>query len=144
MRRAFFLALCIPLVACTSRPSSQSIKLRSPEGKELILSVEIADEPHEQQRGLMFRDSLAEGTGMLFVFPKEEVLSFWMKNTRLALDIVFFDANGRFVSTLMMEPCSEGSPCPSYRSQAPAQYALEVPAGYVQTHGIRDGWKLEF
>lgn len=76
---------------------------------------------------------------MLFLFPHEQVLSFWMKNTLIPLDIFYFDARGQIVSATTMEPC-KADPCPSYSSEGAAQFALEVAAGFLDTNG--EEWKL--
>jgi uncharacterized membrane protein (UPF0127 family) len=66
-------------------------------GEEVEVRVEIADDASERVRGLMYRTALAENRGMLFVFPDEERLSFWMKNTLIPLSIAFIDSKGRIV-----------------------------------------------
>ena len=72
--------------------------------------VEIADDAEERARGLMFRDTLAEGTGMLFVHEQEEPQAYWMKNTRIALDILYFDDALTLVSQQRdVPPCSGGT-----------------------------------
>lgn len=103
--------------------------------------VEIANDDSERERGLMFRDHLDPKSGMLFVFPEERPLAFWMKNTLMPLDILYFDAEGNLVSVTTMTPCS-GDPCPLYPSAATARYALEVPAGFGENHGIGPGWRM--
>ena len=117
----------------------QRISLADPSGKSRTLSVEVAQTSAEHERGLMFRTSVTHG--MLFVFPAPEHLSFWMKNTLVPLDIVFFDGSGVFLNTQGMTPCA-ADPCPSYVSVGTAQYALEMPAGYVKQAGIGRGWTL--
>ncbi|MDD4319102.1 MAG: DUF192 domain-containing protein [Candidatus Peribacteraceae bacterium] len=116
----------------------QPIVLEGP-GKRIELSVEIADTPQEQERGLMFRERI--GNGMLFVFDRPRILSFWMKNTLVPLDIMYFDAEGAFVSAVTMQPCTE-DPCLSYPSQRAASFALEMVEGFVETAGVGSGWKL--
>jgi uncharacterized membrane protein (UPF0127 family) len=117
------------------------VRLVSPAGEIFSLPVEIADEPGKWSRGLMFRDSLVGG--MLFVFPDEEPRSFWMKNTRIPLDILYFDADGNLDSVRSMRPCKK-DPCPMYRSAGPARFALEVNAGVAEEHGVGVGWRLEY
>ena len=103
--------------------------------------VEIADEPEEYSRGLMGRTELAENRGMLFIFPTPKKLSFWMKNTLIPLDVLYFDAAGNFVSLQTMDPCIK-NPCHTYPSAGPSQYALEVNAGFAKEKGIGEGWRL--
>lgn len=95
----------------------------------------------------MGRTSLKANEGMLFVFPASSVYSFWMKNTLIPLDVLFFNDQGAFVSMATMEPCGkppEGGEeaCPLYPSQIPIRFALEVPAGFVASHRIGEGWRL--
>lgn len=91
----------------------------------------------------MGRTSMSPGImGMLFVFDTAQERSFWMKNTLMPLDILFFAANGTFVSWQRMDPC-KADPCPSYYSNGSAQYALEVPAGFMDpTHVVKYSLKL--
>ena len=90
--------------------------------------VAVADTPDKQQRGLMGVEDLDPLDGMLFTFTGERDRSFWMKDTLIPLDIAFFDADGLLVSVTSMEPCLDGD-CPTYPSNGPAQFALEVPRG---------------
>ena len=104
------------------------------------ISVEIADDPAERERGLMFRDSLSDEEGMLFVYGTEQTLSFWMKNTPLALDIAFIDATGLIVDIQQMEPFTEET----HLSERPAMYALEMRQGWFADHGVAVGATVEF
>ena len=79
---------------------------------------------------------------MLFIFSAPQQLSFWMKNTLIPLDILYFDSEGNFVSSSTMEPCTK-DPCATYPSAGPAQYALEVNAGFAVENGINEAWSLE-
>lgn len=109
------------------------------------IAVEIADDPHERGRGLMFRDSLAAGHGMLFIHDSEEPLAYWMKNTRIPLDILYFDQARRLVSQQRdVPPCSAGDRCPAYPSAAPARYVLELNAGEAARMKLADGMELRF
>ena len=106
-------------------------------------AVELADEDAERARGLMFRDELAAGTGMLFVHEREEPLAYWMKNTRIPLDILYFDSRRRLVSQQRdVPPCTLGDGCPSYPSRAPALFVLELNAGEAARLGLEDGAEL--
>jgi uncharacterized membrane protein (UPF0127 family) len=134
--------LTVFLVGC-SLPSEGTKWITLTDGEsEVMVNAEIADEPAEYAQGLMERGSLPEGRGMLFVFNDEVPRSFWMKNTLIPLDIMFFDEKGGFVSSTSMVPCEE-NPCPLYSSGAPAMYALEVPGGFVQQNQIGKGWQLK-
>lgn len=104
------------------------------------LTVEIAETPAQQERGLMFRKELKEGTGMLFIFSGESPRSFWMKNTFVALDIGFFDQKRTLVDIQQMEPVGSVMEIPkSYVSRRPAKYALEVPQGWFKKFQIKEG-----
>jgi uncharacterized membrane protein (UPF0127 family) len=91
--------------------------------------AEIADADDSRARGLMFRTSLPADEGMLFVFDTELPLSFWMKNTLIPLDMLYFDRNGRLVSIQRDVPPCRTAYCPSFPSEAPARYVLEMNAG---------------
>ena len=108
-------------------------------------AVEIADDDAERARGLMFRDVLAEGHGMLFIHVSEEPQSYWMKNTRIPLDILYFDDSRRLVAQQRdVPPCSLGDACPPYPSDAPARYVLELNAGEAARLDLQDGATIEF
>lgn len=101
--------------------------------------VEVAKTQEERSQGLMFRDSLEPGTGMLFVFPEEDFHAFWMKNTRIPLDIIWLDNTFTVIDIQTLIPCKE-TVCPTVRPQKPAQYVLEVPA-HTFTGSIGDQLK---
>ena len=116
---------CLPTV--TVKASGRSVR------------VDEALTPEQRVRGLMFRRSMAEDQGMWFVFDDERPRSFWMRNTYLALDIIYVDASGRVVSIIeKAEPLTE-TPRPSTK---PAKYVLEVVAGGAARLGIRVGGML--
>lgn len=109
------------------------------------IRVEVADDPQTRARGLMFRDRLEPGHGMLFIHDREEPQAYWMKNTRIPLDILYFDASRRLVGQQRdVPPCSVGNACPSYPSGAPALYVLELNAGEAARLQLRDGTELRF
>lgn len=106
-------------------------------------SVEIVADDQARARGLMFRELMATAHGMLFVFDGEAPRSFWMKNTRIPLDILFFDARRRLVSLhSRVPPCPDGAECPDWTSEGPAAYVLELNAGQAETLGLRRGDEL--
>lgn len=108
-------------------------------------AVEIADDDAERARGLMFRDALPADHGMLFVHEREEPQAYWMKNMRIALDILYFDNARKLVSQQRdVPPCSLGEACPPYASDAPARYVLELNAGQAAKLGLNQGAELRF
>ncbi|MCX6169023.1 MAG: DUF192 domain-containing protein [Ignavibacteriales bacterium] len=103
------------------------------------VDIEIADDDEQRATGLMYRDKMDENQGMLFLFDSEVQQAFWMKNTILPLDIIYVNAKMEIVSIQKnAEPFSEKS-LPSIK---PAQYVVEVNAGYCERHGIKDGDKI--
>ena len=102
--------------------------------------AEVADRESERRRGLMGRDSLPEDHGMLFVYPEQRTLSFWMRDTKIPLDIAFVDRRGVIVDVQTMEPETEEL----HRSRQPAMYALEMAAGWFEEHGVEVGDRVEF
>jgi uncharacterized membrane protein (UPF0127 family) len=107
--------------------------------------VEVAQDGPSRNRGLMYRDQLAPGTGMLFLHDVEEPLAYWMKNTRIPLDIFYFDSQRRLVSVSRgVPPCSLGDRCPPYPSAGPALYVLELNAGEAARLGVARGDELVF
>ncbi len=106
-------------------------------------TVEIADDHDERARGLMFREEMAAGTGMLFVHDREAPQAYWMKNTKIPLDILYFNNARKLVSQQRdVPPCSLGDGCPPYPSAAPARYVLELNAGQAARLNLRDGAEL--
>jgi hypothetical protein len=107
--------------------------------------VEVVADEAGRTRGLMFRDALPADHGMLFVFEREEPLAFWMKNTRIPLDILYFDANRRLVSAAEnTPPCSAGNRCPNYPSKGMARFTLELNAGIARELDVQPGAELVF
>lgn len=102
-------------------------------------TVELAETQEKQALGLMFRDELRDDRGMLFLFPGEAMRSFWMKNTRIPLDILYFDEDLSLVSVSEnVQPCRTQR-CPGYPSTGPAKYVLELNAGKAAELGVRKG-----
>lgn len=101
--------------------------------------VELALDDASRMRGLMFRDSMAPTHGMLFVFEREGPQAFWMRNTRIPLDILYFDNSLRLVSVAAgASPCTTNS-CPSYPSKGAARFVLELNAGHAQRLDLQRG-----
>lgn len=130
--------------AADRRPSHRAAlpEATLPDGTVLTLELALTDE--ERARGMMFRPSLPADRGMLFVFSDSRRRSFWMKDTLIALDIVYLDEAGHVVSVSAdAAPCYE-EPCPNYLSSGPAAAVLEVNAGAAATHGLVEGTRVEF
>jgi uncharacterized protein len=125
--------------------SPQKLKQENLKLGPVSLKVEVARTEAELQTGLMYRKTLGAAEGMLFVFPQERQLNFWMKNTFIPLDIGFFDKNRRLVDIQSMEPVKSEmqTNIPSVESRKPATYALEVNRGWFSQHKIKLGQKFE-
>ena len=107
--------------------------------------VEIADNDASRAQGLMFRDKMADGHGMLFIHDYEEPQAYWMKNTRIPLEILYFDTGRKLVTQQRdVPPCSAGDACPIYPSNAPARYVLELNAGQAAKLKLQDGSEIRF
>jgi uncharacterized membrane protein (UPF0127 family) len=135
--RILLLAICVLLCgACVAREPQVVLN-----GERF--TVEVAESQQKQALGLMFRDSLPDDQGMLFIFPAEGFRSFWMKNTRIPLDIMYFDEDLKLVSVAEnAQPCRT-SRCPNYPSEGPAKYVLELNAGKAAELGLRPGDELQ-
>lgn len=107
-------------------------------------SVETAETPEVREKGLMFRKTLGQNEGVLFIFPKEENYFFWMKNTLIPLDIIWINQNKEvvFISE-NNQPCEEND-CPLISPDEKAKYALEINAGLTEKMGLLKGNKIEF
>jgi uncharacterized membrane protein (UPF0127 family) len=139
-----------PLPACknngqpaqtTAAPLSKATVTIDTGERQLGFSVELALTPAEQNRGLMFRQSLDAAQGMLFVFDQQAVHTFWMKNTLIPLDMLFIDKDRRIVGIVEnAEPQTETG-----RSVGkPSQYVLEIGGGLSSKLGFRAGQPVDF
>ena len=127
--------------ANSGTPDLSTMTIDASGGKKVEVRVEIADDPLERERGLMDRTSLGEDRGMLFVFPREQPLSFWMKDTKIPLSIAYIDSNGRITDILDMKPLDDEPP--HYTSSEPVLYALEVNQGFFDERGVKVGDQAE-
>lgn len=135
MRILLCILMIASCVACAGEGASVELGGRT-------FSVEIADTQEEHALGLMFRDSMPADQGMLFIFPNEAPRSFWMKNTRIPLDIMYFDAELKMVSISADTPPCRIRRCPPYPSTGPAMYVLELNAGKASELGVGPGDRL--
>jgi uncharacterized protein len=126
----------------TSGPSGlRTLVINASGGAKVEVRVEVADNVFERARGLMYRRALGVNRGMLFVFPEEQRLSFWMKNTLIPLSIAFIDSERSIVDIQDMKPLDDEPP--GYVSDEPAKYALEVNQGFFEEQGVRVGDRVE-
>lgn len=127
------------LLACG--PDGPTATVHRGDGSTVRVSLEVADTPATLERGLMYRSSMPEDRGMLFVFPTETVRSFWMKNTLIPLDMLFIAGDGRIVGIqaetmpLSTAPVSVGRP---------SRFVLETNGGWSARHGVRAGDRVAF
>ena len=132
---ALFLAV---LASCSGsgqeRFEKQEITIEGRSGT-VSLIVELALTPAQHQQGLMHRTELNDGEGMLFVFDRDQILSFWMKDTLIPLSIAYIASDGRIVEIYDMEP---GNLNP-VRSSRSVRYALEVPRNWFERAGLGPG-----
>ena len=142
MGNALLLLVSILLLACPSPSSSSPQVIIHPQGgAPVYVTVEVADTQEKRQLGLMYRDELPAFSGMLFIFPQESPLSFWMKNTPLPLDIIYINADFGIVHIAENTTPYSTAQIPS---KHPARYVLEVNGGFCQQHGIVAKDRIEF
>jgi len=102
-------------------------------------TIEIAADDASRAHGLMDRTEMAADHGMLFVFDDDAMRAFWMKNTKIPLDMLFFDADAKLVSVQHNVPPCVADPCAGYSSGAPARYVLELNAGQANELKVTSG-----
>ncbi len=116
------------------------LSFHSGEGKLISqIDIEIAEDDEHRQRGLMFREKMEENQGMIFLFDKETAQAFWMHNTILPLDIIYVNSKMEIVHIVKNAKPFDDTSLPSIK---PAQYVVEVVAGYSDKNGIKDGDKI--
>jgi uncharacterized protein len=107
----------------------------------VTVRVEVAETASQQELGLMHRDDLPADEGMVFLFERDQTGGFWMKNTRIPLSIAYYDAEGRIVRILDMDPCT-ADPCRTYDPGVAYRGALEVNRGAFRRWGVEPGDRL--
>ncbi len=132
----FTLAALTSLLSCkTKKLPVQDVKIIRQDGSEFIVKSEIAIKPEDRNHGFMERKNIPDGTGMLFIFERDQTLSFWMKNTPHPLSIAYIDSKGKIRNIFDMNPYSTDS----IISTVSVRYALEVPQGWYKKNGITEG-----
>jgi uncharacterized membrane protein (UPF0127 family) len=140
-----FFALLMSVANCAAKPSKSPDIIKNFKTRELViersgalpvrLNVELALSEEEQSQGLMYRESLSDGRGMLFVFDRDKLASFWMKNTVIPLSIAYINSDGSILEIHDMRP----EDLSLIRSSRSVRYALEVPQGWFDRAGIGPG-----
>lgn len=119
----------------------------STDGSELTwANLEVADNETERAEGLMNTTDLGKHEGMLFIFPDQEMRSFWMKNTLIPLDMIFLNEDREVINveTAYPEPNTSDEDLKIYRSERPAKYVIEVNAGFAENYSITEGTKISW
>lgn len=133
------LALIATLIVCPIMASADPLLTFPLRIKGHEIRVEIANTPESMGKGLMFRDRLAESSGMIFIYTKPDIQAMWMKNTRIPLSVAFADSDGRILNIEDMEPFSEKA----HSSRGAAAYALEMNRGWFSRRRIGQGDRIE-
>ena len=128
--------------SCSLAASRKYIKIFLPSDVSLVAELAVTDE--EKRIGLMFRERINSDQAMLFVFEKEGIFPFWMKNVKFPIDIIWLDKEKRIIHIESRVPPCEKQPCPSYVSSKPAMYVLEVKAGSAEKNKLRIGDRIDF
>ncbi|MDR1123825.1 MAG: DUF192 domain-containing protein [Elusimicrobiota bacterium] len=141
MKKFMLPALLCVLCACGGYKKTA---VTLPDG--FVVRAEVADTPQKAERGLMFRESLAEDGGMLFTFDAAGPRMFWMKNTFIDLDIIFINSDGSVYSVAAGVPRSYSYTPDHQVAYVPGygQYVLELASGGARRHNITEGSKIKF
>ncbi|MDA9843898.1 DUF192 domain-containing protein [Flavobacteriaceae bacterium] len=152
---SLFTLLALSIIQCNDNLKSKTIiekKIVFQKEGELVLintqdeiianfDIEIAETPYEQQTGLMYRNSLSQKNGMLFIFESSEIRSFYMKNTQIPLDLIFINDQFEIVS---IYPNAKPYDQSAITSKIAAQYILEINAGQSEQLKLKKGMKIKF
>ena len=127
------------LVSMSSvQAATQTIRLADTE-----FSMEVVADPESRRVGLMGREALPFGTGMLFDFPEGTRPAIWMRNMVISLDLVFVAGDGRIAHLFPDVPPCPDLPCAVYQADGPLRWVMELPAGSVQKLGLKVGDNLD-
>lgn len=134
---ALLLSLC--LFANSQKLPKSNLFISKNDQTKIKVVAEIAKTPDQRAKGYMERKKIPDGTGMLFIFEKDQILSFWMKNTPHPLSIAYIDSKGTIRDIFDMTPYSLSS----IESTCSVRYALEVPQGWFKKNNINPGDKVD-
>ena len=140
MKKFLFTLIILSLsifVSCQedSKLPKKDLTITRTDGSQITLNVEIAKTPETRQFGYMERKTIPDGTGMIFVFESDQILSFYMKNTPHPLSIAYIDSTGKIRDIFDMKPFS----LDTIFSTCSVRYALEVPQGWYEKNLIKKG-----
>ena len=134
------LSNCSVLSNCAGEEKFDGIELIIESvGGPVTIMVEVANTPELRQQGLMYREELEDGYGMIFIFERDQIMYFWMKDTLIPLSIAYIAYDGRINEIYDMQP----GDLTSVQSRQSARYALEVPQGWFGRVGIAPGDRLD-
>ena len=154
MVKAYFVCAAVLLVgvcvtsACGSKSDGgdvNTVEIAFPNGKTVVAETMLREV--DQMRGMMFRDSLAQDRGMLFIHPKEENVPYWMYQVRIPLDIIWMNRDRKIVEIAAnTPPCPSKSAkeCPNFGGHERARYVLELAGGGAAMYGLKVGDTLNF
>ncbi len=123
--------LCLVPISSADEDASSRVCFQ-----DTCYAVDIAADPASREQGLMQRDGLKPGQGMLFLFDSPGRFSFWMKNMKFPIDILWLDSSGQVVYLANKVPPCQDTPCAVYTPDFDATYVLEIPAGDALVHSI--------
>ena len=132
------------LFPVSTNAEDQLVQVQLPGG--VIIQAEVADTPRKRAEGLMYRDHLPKDRGMLFTFSQAQPWTFWMKNTKIPLDIIWMNEKKQIVHIAHRVPiCTRtDDSCPQYQPNDPALYVLELGGGEAERLKLEKGSKLQF
>ena len=141
---ALFSLILFAVMSVLSISAEQTEKIEvqivTNKGMEYSFLLELAHTPKTRAKGLMHRQHLAENGGMLFIWPETATRLFWMKNTPVSLDILFFDQTGQLV---YLHPSAVPYSLRTISSLQPVKYVMEIKGGYARRHAIEVGAYLK-
>lgn len=131
-----FLFLSTISISCTNNKLPKTeLTITKADGSTIPVTVEIAKNEEDRNHGFMNRKKIPDGTGMIFVFENDQILSFWMKNTPHPLSIAYIDSRGKIRDIFNMTPYNLSA----IKSTCMVRYALEVPQGWYKENNIKPG-----
>jgi uncharacterized membrane protein (UPF0127 family) len=136
----FSLLLLFSFYPAYAVSSAQQVELSL---ADQVFLVDYVADPDSRRQGLMGRENLADGTGMLFDFPEGTQPSIWMRNMVISLDLLYIDSTGRLAQIFSDVPPCRAMPCEIYKANQPLRFVLEVPAGTAKRLELEEGQKLQ-